>query len=132
MLEYDRDSGRRARLSHEANSDAAEGSDRQIKRHAHAADGTAHDDTLAMKIDDAPVLVGRVVGGFETHGQREWVEPQRAARPGSDPAGFHLTPRKLGSRRAVAARFPRQCHGAVAISLKTLVNCAYRGREWRT
>jgi hypothetical protein len=85
-----------------------------------------------MEIDDAPVLVGRVIGGFETHGQRERVEPQRAARPGSDPAGFHLTPRKLGSRRAVAARFPQQCHGAVAISLKTLVNRVYRAREWRT
>jgi hypothetical protein len=79
-----------------------------------------------MKIDDAPVRVGRVVGGFETHGQREWVEPQRAARPGSDPAGFHLTPRKLGSRRAVAARLPRQCQSAVVIGLRTLVKSPYR------
>ncbi|MGB3744664.1 MAG: hypothetical protein WBD11_09095, partial [Xanthobacteraceae bacterium] len=41
-----------------------------------------------------------------------------AARPGSRPAGFHLTPRKS---QAVAARLPRPCHGPVAISLKSLV-----------
>ena len=48
---------------------------------------------LAVQIDDAQALVGRLVGGSKTHGQRERVEPLHAARPGSDPAGFHSTPR---------------------------------------
>ena len=63
-------------------------------------------------------------------GSEERVEPPRArsractlrpgaARPGSGPAGSHLTPRN--SRRAVAARFPQLCHWGVAISLKSLV-----------
>ena len=90
----------------------------KFKRHAHAAHGAAQHHTLAMQVDDAQLLVGRLVGGLETHRQREGVEPQRAARPGSNPAGFHLTPRKLGSRRAVAARLPRECQSAGRNRLK--------------
>ena len=132
VLEHDGDRGRRrVRRSGQADGNAAEGGDRQIQRHAHAADAATHHDALAMQIDDAPALVGRFIGGFETHGQRERVEPQCAARPGSDPAGFHLTPRKLGSHRAVAARLPRQCQSAVAIGLKTLVKRSYRTHRTR-
>ena len=110
--------------------DAAESRDRQIQRHAHAADRAAHHDAFAMKIDDAPALVGRFIGGLEAHGQeRKGRAADRAARPGSDPAGFHLTPRKTRSRRAVAARLPRQCQSAVAIRLKSLVNGSYRPSE---
>ena len=130
MFEHDVDRGRRlVRVAIEADGDATERGDRQIQRHAHAADRTANDDTLTVKIDDAPALAGRFIGRFETHRQREGVEPRSAARPGSDPADFHLTPRKLGSRRAVAARLPRQCQSAVAFSLKSLVKSSYRGFE---
>ena len=94
----------------EADGNTAECCDRQIQRHAHAADATAYNDALTMQIDDAPALIGRFICGFKTHGQREGVEPQRAARPGSEPAGFHLTPRKTrlppGCCRPVAATMP--------------------------
>ena len=67
---------------------------------------------LAKEIDNAPAPVGRFVGGFETHGQGEGVEPHAAARPGSEPADFHLTPRKLsapaGLFRPVAPNLPQR------------------------
>ena len=88
--------------------DAAESGDRHVHRHAHAAHGTAHHDTFAMQIDDAPPFVRRLVGGLETDGQNEGVEPRYARpRPGRQPAGFHLTPRNSAPRQAVAARLPR-------------------------
>ena len=94
----------------------------KFKRHAHAAHGAAHHDALAMQIDDAPAFVGRLVGGFETHGQGEGVEPRTAARPGSDPAGFHLTPRNSSSPRTVAARLCREnARARSSIGLRTLV-----------
>ena len=125
VLEHDGNGGRRlVRFPGEADGDAAERGERQIQRHAHAAHRAAHHDALAMQIDDAQALVGRFVRGFETHGQGERVEPQwgphracamgypGAARPGSDPAGFHLTPRITrlppGCCRPVAARMPER------------------------
>jgi len=72
-------------LGGDADGDAA--SERQTERHAHAAQNGQHD-ALAVKIDDAQMLVGGCIRGFETHGQRERVEPRHAARPGSEPAGF--------------------------------------------
>ena len=86
-----------AGFADQADRDAAKGGDRHVQRHAHAAHRTAQHHAFAVQIDDAQTFVGGLVGGFETHGQREGVEPQRAARPGSDPADFHLTPRKLSS-----------------------------------
>ena len=96
----------------EPDGDAAEGRERQIERHAHAAHGPPQHHPLAEEIDDAPAPVGRFVGGFETHGQGEGVEPHAAARPGSEPADFHLTPRKLsapaGLFRPVAPNLPQR------------------------
>jgi hypothetical protein len=90
--------------------DTAESRDRQIKRHAHAANAAADHDAFAVKIHNPPALVGRFIGGLKAHRQRERVEPRCAARPGSDPAGFHLTPRKTrplpGCCRPVAATMP--------------------------
>ncbi len=145
--------GRRARAPRRSNSgacsasaksrpdgDAAECRDRQIQRHAHAAHRAAQHHALAMQVDDAQALVGRFVGGGKAHGQGEGVEPHGgahrvcamglsptlAARPGSEPAGFHSTPRKTRhSRRAVAARLPQQCQSAVAMGLTTLVKRSY-------
>ena len=82
---------------------------------------------LAMKINDAQMLVGGRVSDCETHGQGERVEPRRAARPGSEPAGFHLTPST--EARAVAARLSPECPIAVAIGLTTLVNRRYSPAE---
>ena len=77
--------------------DAAEGGNRHVQRHADAAYGPPQHHALAVQVDDAEAFVGRVIGGLETHRQREGVEPQHAARPGSDPADFHLTPRKTSA-----------------------------------
>jgi hypothetical protein len=83
---------------------------------------------FAVKIDDTPAFVGRLIGGLKAHRQRERVEPPRyAARPGSDPADFHFdASKKLNSRQAVAARLTRECQSGVAIRLKTLVKGWYR------
>jgi hypothetical protein len=90
--------------------DTAESRDRQIERHAHAADAAANHDAFPEQIDYSPAFIGRFIGRFKTHRQREGVEPHRAARPGSCPAGFHLTPRKTrplpGCCRPVAATLP--------------------------
>ena len=88
MLEHDRD-GRRifVRFVGEADGDAAEGGERQIQCHAHAADTPVQHYVLAMKVDDAQMFVGGRVSDCETHGQGERVEPRRTGRPGSEPAG---------------------------------------------
>ena len=97
-------------LSGEADGDAAESGEWQIQCHAHTAHTPVQHHALAMKVDDAQMLVGGRVSDCETHGQGERVEPRCAARPGSEPAGFHLTPRKLklpaGCGRPVVARMP--------------------------
>jgi hypothetical protein len=95
VLEHD-GNGRRifVRFVGEADGDAAERGERQIQCHAHTADTPVQHYALAMKINDTQMLVSGRVSDCETHGQGERVEPRRAARPGSEPAGFHLTPSK--------------------------------------
>ncbi len=128
MLQHDRDGARRfACWIVEADGNAAERDDGQIQRHAHAAHRATHDDALAMQIDDTPASISRLVGGFETHGQREGVEPRWAAPPGGDPAGFHFDAPKgrlpPGCCRPVVAR---PCQDGIAIRLISLVNLRYR------
>ena len=114
VLEHDGDDGRHgsAGFANEPDGDAAKGRDRHIQRHAHAAHRPPQHHALAVQIDNAPALIGRFVGGFKTHGQGEGVEPRAAARPGSEPAGFHLTPRNFrlppGCCRPVAPNLPQR------------------------
>ena len=130
MLEHDGDrAGGSSSLCGQPDGDAAESGDRQIQRHAHAAHAPADHDAFAMKIHDAPVLVGRRIGGLKRTGKEKGSSRDVRLDPAGDPAGFHLTPRKLGPRRAVAARLPRQCQMAVAIRLKSLVKGSYRPAE---
>jgi hypothetical protein len=49
--------------------DAAIGGDRQVDGHPHAAHRAPQHHALAVQIDDAQMLVGRLVGGRETHRQ---------------------------------------------------------------
>jgi hypothetical protein len=84
MFEHNFDCSRRlVGVAVQPDGDAAEGGHRQADRHAHAANGAVHHDAPGMKIDKAHAAVGRVVDSFKPRGQREGVEPQRAARPGS-------------------------------------------------
>src|SRR5580704_11011299 len=78
-----------------------------------------------MQIDHPQPRVGGFISRGKAYGQGERVEPRTAARPGSMPAGFHLTPRNSNSPRAVAARLTRQCQSAVAIGLKSSVKRSY-------
>ena len=87
MLEHDGDGARRfAGFAAQADGDAAEGRDRHVERHAHAAHRAAQHHALAMQVDDAQPLVGRFVGGGKPHGQREGVEPRRGLPARPDPA----------------------------------------------
>jgi len=126
VLEHDRD---RCRLlvspCGKADGDAAEGGERQIERHAHTAHRAVQDNALAMQIDDTPMFVGFRIRGFETHWQGERVEPRCAARPGSEPAGFHFDASKLKLPAGCCRPLSRECPTAVAIGLTTLVNRRY-------
>jgi hypothetical protein len=46
--------------------DTAESRDRQIERHAHAADAAANHDALPEQIDYSPAFIGRFIGRFKT------------------------------------------------------------------
>jgi hypothetical protein len=49
--------------------------------------GTAQNDSFAVKFDVAHPTIGAGIVRVEADGQRKWVEPQCAARPGGiDPA----------------------------------------------
>ena len=84
MFKDDRDCSRRlVRFAMETDGDAAEGGYRQADRHSHAANRAAHHHATGMEIDEAHAAVSGVIDSFKPRGQREGVEPQRAARPGS-------------------------------------------------
>src|ERR1700694_1135216 len=67
--------------------------DANVDRHLHAVQGTAQNDAFAMKFYIPHAAVRAGVVRIEADRQREWVEPESAARPGGiDPACCCLTP----------------------------------------
>src|SRR5580698_9350303 len=93
------------RLVGAAQRDAEEIADANLDSHPHAVDGPMQDDAFAVKFYSPRAAVGADVVRIEADGQREWVEPQCAARPGGiDPACCSLTPHGFFSPPGLCSR----------------------------
>jgi len=82
--------------------DAEKITDTNIDRHADAADGTAHGDTLAIDFDMPDTAIGAAIARLKADGQGMGVELQHAARPGGlHPTDSELTPHGLISHAGI-------------------------------
>ncbi len=80
-----------------------------VDGHLHAVEGTTQHDAFAVKFDVPHAAVRAQVLRIEADGQRERVEPQRAARPGGvDPACCCLTPHGFVSPPGLCSRSIRE------------------------
>ena len=97
------------RLIRAAQRDAEEITDPNVDSHPHAVDGAMQDDTFAVKFYSPHAAVGAGVVRVEADGQRVWVEPQCAARPGGiGPACCSLTPHGFFSPPGLCSRSMRE------------------------
>ncbi len=106
---------KRAAIFGHAAGDAEKIADANIDGHRNAADGTAHDDALAIDFDSPDAAVGAAIGRVEADRQRMGVEPHYAARPdGLHPADSVLTPHGFISHAGImfpvdAQTMPEPC-----------------------
>src|SRR5690349_14427032 len=110
MIECERDRSRLLALSRiEPQGNAAEGRDRQLDFHPHAAHLPAQHYAFAIEFH-LPHLPVRPLGFRRVaDGQCEWIKPPRATRSGRwDPAGLHVTPRTKSPSGIFFARYGRE------------------------